>query len=194
MGGPAASILLRRVLDEGQICAFKTWLREAAEFYDGSQDNPLQDGWEYFLRWPAELGEEPSGRPCLGGIQMYRIDPELDSSGECGFSPADWARYREALGWMPGCELSVGINCNRPRDHRGLAWHCAELATRFCGVIDMGGQLPLPDAAVWSSCGLQGSAIEIAYSIDETRFGKVHVVDVDFLRSWILRPNFHMIK
>jgi hypothetical protein len=114
MGGPAAGILLRSVLDEGQICAFKTWLREAAEFYDGSQDNPLQDGWEYFLRWPVELGEEPSGRPCLGGIQMYRIDPELDSSGECGFSPAEWARYREALGWMPGCELSVGINCNRP--------------------------------------------------------------------------------
>jgi hypothetical protein len=75
-----------------------------------------------------------------------------------------------------------------------LAWHCAELATRFCGVIDMGGQLPLPDAAKWSSCGLQASAIGIAYSIDETRFGKVHVVDVDFLRSWILRPNFHMIK
>jgi hypothetical protein len=35
MGGPAAGILLRNVPDEDQICALKTWLREAAKFCGG---------------------------------------------------------------------------------------------------------------------------------------------------------------
>ena len=122
------------------------------------------------------------------------MDPEAEISGSWHLSGADRARYGPALGWMPTCELAAWINCSRPRDHNVLGWFCTELATRFDGMIDLGGTLPLPDREDWSRFGLAGRVVEASYSIDANRSGRVHLVDPGFLRTWMLQPQFHMIK
>jgi len=194
MGGPAAGILLRQVPDEDQILALRTWLGVIARFHDTAANADLREGWEFFLNWPESLGDEPSEGACLGGIQMYRIDPEAEHSGGSFLSPADWARINEALGWMPACELSAWINCNRQRDHKTLGWFCAELANRFSGVIDLGGTLPLPTREEWARFDLGGNVLQVQYDLDAGRTASFHIVDVDFLRSWMLQPQFHMIQ
>ena len=195
MGGPAASVLLHDVLDESQVGTLQTWLGESAEFYGGADRNDdLSLGWEFFLKWPTELGAELPGGPCLGGIQTYSVDPGKEHSGLAGFTPADWARYRDALGWMPACELAVRINCKRPRDHKLLGWLCAELATRFDGMVDLGGVLPLPDRREWSRFRLAGRVLSAAYDTHAAKSAQVQIVDAQFLRSWVLQQNFHMIK
>jgi len=194
MGGPAAGILLRQIPDQDQILALRTWLGAIAKFYETAADADLRDGWEFFLNWPESLGDEPSEGACLGGLQMYLIDPGAEHTGASFWSPADCARLSKALGWVPACELSAWINCNRQRDHRTLGWFCAELASRFSGVIDLGGTLPLPAREEWAKCGLAGNTLEVPYDIDQGRTASVHVVDVDFLSSWMLQKQFHMIK
>jgi hypothetical protein len=194
MGGPAAGVLLHRVPEDYEILELQTWLATTAEFYDGSGDADLREGWEFFLNWPPTLGNEPPEGPCLGGVQMSIIDPEAEFSGSSHLSQADWARYRQALGWMPTCELAAWINCRRPRDHMLLGWFCAELATRFDGMIDLGGTLSLPNRDEWSRVGLAGRLVKATYSIDADRVAQVHLVDPDFLRAWMLQPRFHMIK
>lgn len=194
MGGPAAGVLLRQIPDQDQILAMRTWLGAIARFHDTAADADLRDGWEFFLNWPKSLGDEPSEGACLGGIQMYLIDPEAEHNGASFRSPADWARLSKALGWVPACELSAWINCDRPRDHQTLGWFCAELASRFSGVIDLGGILSLPAREDWGRCSLAGDVLEVPYDLDAGRTASVHVVDVDFLLSWMLQKRFHMIK
>jgi hypothetical protein len=194
MAGRGAGVLLRGVPEEHQIVAVRTWLGAIAEFYDAAANADLREGWEFFLNWPATLGDEPAEGRCLGGLKMCLINPKAEYSGDSCLSPADWARFRQALGWMPVCELSAWINCNRPQDHKILGWFCAELATRFNGIIDLGGTLPLPDSDKWVHFGLAGKVVETVYDLDADRTAPVHIVDAEFLRSWMLQPQFHMIK
>ena len=194
MGGPAAGVLLHRVPEDHDILALRTWLGGTARYHDASGDADLLKGWEFFLNWPATLGDEPAEGSCLGGLKLCLIDPDAEYSGDSCFSSADWARISLALGWMPACELSVWINCNRPRDHKVLGWFSAELATRFDGMIDLDGTLALPDREDWSRFGLAGRVVEASYSIDANRSGSVHLVDPEFLRAWMFQPQFHMIK
>ncbi|GEM_PF-6394107 len=125
---------------------------------------------------------------------MYPIDTHAEYSGASCWSPADWARLNEAIRWTPACELSAWINCNRQWDHKVLGWFCAELANRFNGLIDLGGTLPLPASEEWGRFGLAGNILEIPYDLDAGRTASVHIVDVEFLHSWMLQPQFHMIK
>lgn len=195
MGGPAAGILLQRVPEDHEFLALYTWLESAAtRFHDASSDTDLREGWEFFLNWPAILGEEPAESSCLGGLKLHLIDLDAEYSGASCLSPADWTRFSQALGWMPVCEFSAWVNCNRPRDHKVLGWFSAELATRFDGMIDIGGMLPIPDREDWSRFGLAGRVVEASYSIDADRSGSVHLVDPGFLRTWMFQPQFHMIK
>lgn len=194
MGGPAAGVSLHRVPEEDEILALRTWVGSAARFHASSSNTDLRDGWEFFLNWPAALGDESIEGSCLGGLDLCLIDPETEYSGASCFAPADWARISQALSWMPACELSVWINCSRPRDHKVLGWFSAELATRFDGMIDLGGTLPLPDREDWSRFGLAGRVVEASYSIDANRSGSVHLVDPGFLRTWMFQSQFHMIK
>ena len=194
MGGPAAGVLLHQVPEDHEILALRTWLEGAARSHDASSNADLREGWEFFLNWPATLGDEPAEGSCLGGVQLYMMDPEAEISGSWQLSGADRALYGQALDWMPTCELAAWINCSRPRDHKVLGWFCTELATRFDGMIDLGGTLPLPDREDWSRFGLAGRVVEASYSIDANRSGRVHLVDPGFLRTWMLQPQFHMIK
>ena len=175
--------------------ALRRWLETTADFYYASANADLRDGWEFFLNWPETLGDEPPEGRCLGGLKLSLVDPEAECSGDSCLSPADWARISQALGWMPACELSVWINCNRPRDHKVLGWFSAELATRFDGMIDLNGTLPLPNPRDQrDSFGLEGKVVETVYDLDAGRTAALHIVDAEFLRSWMLQPQFHMIK
>ncbi len=195
MGGPAASVLLKNVLEPNQIDELRAWVGEVAEFYAESKNGDIREGWEVFVRWPTELGEEPELRgPCLGAIQLFTVDPGAESSGAAYMSPGDWEQCRDAIGWMPASDLSVSIFCNDKRDHKTLAWLCSELADRFDGLVDLGGTLPIPDRKDWDSLGLSGSVVSMRYEIDNDRWGHSQVVDSEFLRGWIRQPGFHMIK
>jgi hypothetical protein len=68
------------------------------------------------------------------------------------------------------------------------------LATRFDGLIDLDGAIPIPPVGEWQASGLSGRVIEAAYDIAEDRLGLVHIVDADFLRWWMRQPHFHMVK
>jgi hypothetical protein len=194
MGGPAAGVLLRDDLTDGQIADVRTWLSVVADVNQDCGSTNLGNGWEFRPNWPADLGEEPEGGRCPGSIQLYRIDAAEAVSGASFLSPADWQQYGSALGWVPACELSIAIYCNRRRDHQILAWLCVELAKRLDGMIDLDGPMPIPPEKMWLDCGLRGRAIPVVYAIDESRSAKVHVVDADFLRSWMSHPDFHMVK
>lgn len=194
MGGPAAGVLLQRVPADHEILALRTWLGGTARFHDASGDADLLKGWEFVLNQPATLGDEPIEGSCPVGLKLCLVDPDAEYSGDSCFSPADWACISQALGWMPACELSVWISCNRPWDYKILGWFSAELATRLDGMIDLGGTLPLPDRADWSRFGLAGRVVVASYFIDANRSGSVHLVDPGFLRTWMLQPQFHMIK
>src|SRR5690242_2976956 len=80
MGGPAAGALLHRVPDDDEILALRTWLEATADFYGASDNADLSDGWEFFLNWPATLGDEPPEGRCLGGLKMFLIDPQAEYS------------------------------------------------------------------------------------------------------------------
>ena len=165
------------------------------DFCDASDNADLREGWEFFLNWPVTLGDEPPEGRCLGGLKLYLIHPEAAYSGDSCLSPADWARISHALGWMPACELSVWINCKRPRDHKVLGWFSAELATRFDGMIDLNGALPLPNPPdQWGAFGLAGKVVQTVYDLDAGRTAALHIVDAEFLHSWMPQPQFHMIK
>lgn len=193
MGGPAAGILLKQIPESNQLADLRTWLGGIAEFRADSPTD-IREGWEFFARWPVELGEEPSRGACLGGIQLYVLDLAREYSGASFLTPNDWAGYEEAIGWMPAAELAVSINCNQPRDHKTLAWLCIHIAEKFDGLVDLGGIIPIPDTEERILAGLSGSAVQVPYQIEDHRWGRVDVVDSEFLRGWIHRPNFHMIK
>lgn len=194
MGGPAAGILLREAPSEEQKLALKSWLTDRARFQDHEANQDLSHGWQFFLQWPIRLGQEPPGGACLGSIQLHAISTEEESSGGSFLTPDDWRRYEHALGWLPVCEVEVSIFCSRPRDHMLLAWLCFELATKFEGMIDLDGMLPLPERHEWQSVGLTARVVDVEYDIDSTRQARVQVVDPEFLTWWMRQPNFHMIK
>jgi hypothetical protein len=92
MGGPNAGLLLREVPDADQIASLRTWLTGPAEFHTESPNGDLREGWQFFLHWPAELGDEPSasyGGSCLGCIHLYAIDPEAEGGGSQSLTPSD---------------------------------------------------------------------------------------------------------
>jgi hypothetical protein len=66
MGGPAAGVLLHQVPEDHEILALRTWLGGAARSHDASSNADLREGWEFFLNWPATLGDEPAEGSCLG--------------------------------------------------------------------------------------------------------------------------------
>jgi hypothetical protein len=100
-----------------------------------------------------------------------------------------------ALGWMPRCELSVGLGCNQPRDHKVLGWLCAELAGGFDGMVDMNGVLPIPERKGWKEADLSGTLLIALHEYgDEGKLTEFHLADAAFLRTWLQHPNFHMIK
>jgi hypothetical protein len=53
--------------------------------------------------------------------------------------------------------------------------------------------LPLPAIREYMA-GMRGRVIEIAYMTANDRPWIYHVVDTEFLRSWLDNPDFHMIK
>lgn len=159
MGGPAAGILLKRVPGIDELAGIRTWLGEIAEVYKGSEDLDIKQGWEFFVRWPLELGDERPRRACLGAVHLYVIDLEAASSGGQALTPDEWANYERALGWMPVAELSVSIFCNQPRDHKTLAWLCVQLADRLEGMVDLGGPVSLTDR---DRSGLGGLLVEVS--------------------------------
>lgn len=193
MGGPAAGVLLRRVPQDDEILAPRAWLATAADFYDASDSAYAKDGSSSRpgqQRWATSLPEAD----VLEESRCFSLIPQAEYSGDSCYAPADWVRISYALGWMPTCELSVGIECSRPKHHKVLGWLCAELATRFDGMIDLGGTLPLPNRDQWGSVGLAGKVVETVYDLEHGRTAAVHIVDAEFLRFWLLQPQFHMIK
>jgi hypothetical protein len=194
MGGPAAGVLLKRVLGVDEVVGLRAWLAEVAELYDTSQNRDIWEGWEFFVRWPLELGDEPPRGACLGGIQLFVIDLGAESSGEQALTPGEWVEYEKALGWMPAAELSVSIYCNQLRDHKTLAWLCAQLADRLDGMVDVGGRLPVPERKEWDSSRLDGSMVTVQRGIDTGPWSGVDIVDSLFLTTWVRHPHFHMIK
>jgi hypothetical protein len=73
MGGPAAGVLLHQVPEDHEILALRTWLGGTARSHDASGNADLREGWEFFLNWPATLGDEPAERSCLGGVQLSLV-------------------------------------------------------------------------------------------------------------------------
>ena len=128
-------------------------------------------------------------------VDVHELNPAHDSSGDSMLSPADLTRLSDALGWMPRCELSIGVGCNQPRDHKVLGWLSAESASRFDGMVAMNGILPIPEIEHWKEAGLSGTLFVALHEYgDEGKLTGSHLADAAFLRTWLQHPNFHMIK
>lgn len=110
----------------------------------------------------------------------------------------------ELLGWAPAEKVAFSAMSNAAEDHRLLARLCLVLCEETQGVVDFCGRMPFGpelDSSHRSSAvrlsnpqGIEGTLYATSYDISAGRFGTAHYGDAHLLRSWLIAPDFRMLK
>ena len=168
--GPVVAILLPRSLDSTQSIALVDWIRQTSSSPPQEQEN----GWLFWMEEsPIYLSIQPA---------------------EAGNSEEDLRSIAHHFGWRPEEEIAVEAGCNQKEDHRWLGRVALELAERFGGLIDFCGRLQWIRASEEGSSGLPGKLVALPYEVESGQELTYHVGDPAFLRGWLQRPEFHMVK
>ena len=111
------------------------------------------------------------------------------------------------MGYEPAQQIEFFAWCNGKADHRILGHMALYLADHYGGMIDLNGALtpPLTDGmADDRSVTLKATSAFVRQfpgRVLERSFGNEaewpwvsHMVDAEFMRAWLLHPDFHLIK
>lgn len=200
MAGPGVGILLRAPLTEYQFQELITWLRShTAEVIVTRPWNCefLADGSPFANNTDKQHSENEHVHTYLLGVNE---PPDLEHSESQQIAKAEG-------GFYPASELIVSVMSKGDAEHKTLAHISVFLAERFDGLINLGGCLSWRSDAVGKDkqsqifdwVNIPGMLIEVNASTDggsDTSYGEpsFHVVDALCMRSWIIHPNFCMIK
>lgn len=192
MGGPGAALLLPAIPTPEEIQQLKSWFDGVVESYSPShkEDIRVGDGWDAYLRWPAELGKRLPDRACPVGMNLTETFP-LDADG---YSPAlsfleDLRPLEECLGWIPPATIDAYANCSQPCDYKLLGWLCLQLTERFDAWVWFGGPVFFDFKNYTTPPGVKGRLLTMMVDGWPLQIG-----DADFMRWWLHHPRFQMIK
>jgi Family of unknown function (DUF6368) len=199
MGGPAASVLLRRPLTEADHAVGRA-------IVDPTRFDQSGTPFDYGMFWIADT--RPIGGSYVGEGHpfgaFFGIQPDRE--------PEDLPQIEAAYGFMPADEILLVAFCNQDADHRILGEVCAALAERFSGLVDFGGALLGRGSENWpldlwtsdwheveprfreSITGMPGQIVGIEYEPQPGRRWVTHVSDAVFARAWLKSPQFRMVK
>lgn len=201
MGGPSASVLLPRSLNDQDHAAIRELI--VAMSRQDLGNHPL--GPDAF--WVCDT--HPAGGRYLGSGRSFAVNCGSPSH----FDVAELARIETGFGFAPAAEVTVSAFCNDDEDHRILGEFCTRLAEKLGGIVDFNGALlpPIPVGRLvvdfvdleWRQvetdflrmiAGLPGLLLGISYEPQPGREWVHHIGDVAFLKAWLGHPNFRMVK
>lgn len=208
MGGPSASVLLREPLNAGQLDQIDEAIRSVSDYIVPGNGYHC-DFWVNDLR-PLGGSYVGDGRPC--GLAFY--EPDEPASMIRQFDPEDASRLTAAIGFAMKQEVSLSAFCDDREDHAILGRLTLYVAELTGGLVYFSGAiLPrLPEHCYkdgwlwgcnWSDVepylnsmakDMPGWIVSITYEPNPQRTWAFHVADAAFLRAWLARPDFHMIK
>jgi hypothetical protein len=166
MAGPTCAILLRHALSTDEVAVVDSVVANVSGEREG------QDFWVTDTRsiGGTYRGE---GRPFL-----YAIESEEREEAEL-------TQLIHALGWLPETAIVLAAMSNQREDHAILADLGAALAERLDGMIDLGGDLPVP---------LGDGVASIEYETISNRKARYLVLSPHALRRWREQSDFSMVK
>ena len=128
MGGPGASVLVRKTLTKQQEDDLEIWLRSMT--HDLKQD---QWGYQFWLNKDAFPGT------------VSRCSFYLSLSG----ATTEWGedeqkQVKAQLGYLPEQSIGISSGCNQDADHTTLGHFVLHLAELYDGLIDMQGAITPP--------------------------------------------------
>ncbi|WP_405805982.1 DUF6368 family protein [Streptomyces sp. NBC_01187] len=178
MGGPSVGLWLP---EERSALDAVPWLEDFCGI------RPEGDGsgaFDFSVLRTASL--DRAGLPRLRGpeeaaVGPFHLGPEsLEDERACGFP---------GLGRPPAVELALLAYSSGPDNHLLLGHLALFLGEHFDALIDFGGLLsPLPRSP------LPGRLLEMPYAMEDGTPGYSHVADRVFLRAWLGREGFRMVK
>ncbi|MFE7413653.1 DUF6368 family protein [Streptomyces laurentii] len=167
------------VLDE-----FHALLRELSTHCEQSRP------WLFDVLVPLErLGlATPAAGTAYDGVASFLVHVLGPGLGDVDIFEAEHAddepEVRALLGFTPTHAVNVSADCNRPVDHMATALLTAAIAEVLGGVAEA--ELPGTQVAVVS--GLPGVRGVVGGDVP-TALGSA-----EFLRAWVVRPGFHLLK
>lgn len=115
-------------------------------------------------------------------IEVQPIDGESDT-----YETTELEQFERGFGWRPQTQITCICMIGRdPRYHRLLARGALQIAEALGGVVDLGGVFPHTLDV--------GRCVSIEYDTFNDERSKYWVVDSDWLRCWMNRSDFRMIK
>jgi len=130
MGGPGASVLLRKALTKQQEEELELWLRSITNHLEKNRS-----GFEFWLNEDAFPGTVSR---CLF---YFSLD---DTTGESRWNDEKKKQVRELLGYLPEQSIGIASGCNQSEDHTTLGQFILHLAGAYNGLIDMEGAIAPP--------------------------------------------------
>lgn len=128
MGGPGASVLLRKMLTTQQEDELEIWLRSMT--HDLEQD---KWGYQFWLNANAFPGTVSR---CRFYLSLSETTTEWDEDEQ--------KQIKEQLGYLPEQFINVSSGCNQDADHLTLGHFVLHLAELYGGLIDMQGAIIPP--------------------------------------------------
>jgi hypothetical protein len=209
MGGPAASVVVARDPDQGELVS-----RLKALSTDHSPANGT-DGWiEISIATTTPIGGAYSGEGRPFEVRWAR-DGEMWADDEARSAHAK--AIATAFGLHPSSTIYLAAGTNKSADHRILGELALYLAQIYDGVIDFDGAL-IPASTLsadeqadltrmfeadWSEIAaprerffarLPGKILAVPYQTSNGRAWVTHVADREFMAAWLAHHDFHMIK
>jgi hypothetical protein len=166
MAGPTCAILLRNALNADDVGVLDRVLASVSSHREG------QDFWVTDTRaiGGTYRGE---GRPFLYAVESEDREEE------------ELTQLVHALGWLPETAIVLAAMSNQQHDHSILAELAAALAEHFDGMIDLGGELPVPP---------EHGVVAIEYETISDRKARYMVLSPYALRRWREQSEFAMVK
>jgi hypothetical protein len=121
----------------------------------------------------------------IGGSYVGSPRPFLFSVEEHQYEEHELAQIQRAVGWAPRLTLTLVAMCNAREDHAILADLAIALSERAGGLIDLGGDLSLPQ---------RDGSFAISYESVSGQECRFFVVTSEALRRWRDDPAFRMVK
>ncbi|MCU1328314.1 MAG: hypothetical protein JWN34_3684 [Bryobacterales bacterium] len=188
--------MLKRRLDPGQREELWDWITSLAGQSPVTQFIAEIECWRFHL--PSLPAQQAAGRSdslwpmCL---EFYNTDFATELVGGSYWSPEERQQVAAVLGWIPAEEIGVSANSKGRASHFLLAWMCAEISSRYGGLVDVGGEIPFVASENPSGTApARGFVAAVPYVTASGVTAHTHIVDSEFLRDWQQRPNFYMIK
>lgn len=200
MTGPSAQIPMREPLTSDAADELDRWLRSIAVHIEGGAGD-----WSLNVRDGDAIGlAGDSGASCTVGVALEAPDYEGD---------AERAAAAACLGFLPAQWISLDIGCGDADSQRVLGQLALGVAERYSGSIDLGHVVTpavtmerqlrsAASGAPWFTAAeirafvapFSGKVCEIPSESPFQGLGFYHIVDVEFWRTWLQHPEFHMLK